>query len=1275
MGHSSYLQTSFLGGEWAPEIQGRTETDAYKTGLNKCSNYYPIEQGSLLRRQGFQLVGHTKAGAAGRVKGFDLTGSPLQLEFTNGWLRFILGPSFLANGVSDLVSISTATPAVVTTKAAHGYTTGDTVFFTLKSLHSISSTLFNRQFVATVTGASTFSIADALTGAAIDGSTIGWTAPVISGTYQVTRIAELVSPYIGGDWAGCTFVQDEASIIIFHNKYATRVITRVSTGFGFAIGLYTYADGPYLPINSTATTLTPSATNGTITVTASAITGINGGLGFQSTDVGRFIRMYNAPAAWDATKATYAVGDQVLYVDGNSYTAIKAGSHQTGVVPTNIDHWALLAFLPYWTWMKITVFTDTTHVTAVVQQSTSTTQAATFNILPTTNWRLGLYSTTTGWPTCGTYHEGRLWLAGVTVNRIDGSVSDLYGTFSPTGDDGTVGDGSAISGVVKANENNPIMWLAADDAGLLFGTTTSEWKIKASNLDDPLTPASSTPRRLTKWGSANIQPLAVHKMHLFVQRMQRKVIEFGHPGAEAGALYQAMEDANLSLTGSHLSVGGIAELAWTAEPKPIVWARRADGQLIGMTYLRDGQKLTAGWHQHPLGHGRIVESLSSGPSIDQLTDRLFLVTKDTTTNVRWIEMQTDVFDDNKLDYQGFFVDGGVVPPSAKVATVAVEGFSGVRAWGFWPLNGKTVSATFGGLDAGDAVVSNGVADFPFNAALGWTLAYLTSLGLQVGATLALIDATGIAGTSSYTDESGKLLCYNAPTGLVSGVTGVEALIDFTRGRVMAWKEGSATTVGLRVWPIDDHGTETLEVPRNTLLNSSSFPTNDDGYVLTPSTIDYLGNLYIQTGVNNRFFLSKIDAASLVRVGQISYQFPTNICFPQAMCPVKGAGNTLLLCGFKDVAVFSTDTFSAVPLLAAVVDEVRSNVCPGPQYSDTGVGYVIGHPNYNLGASAGAMGFYQVTTTVFSTVMTKVGTITPAQIDATWTNISNEFGMAWDQTDGNILMQVSTTDAVTNKYYIVKINATTAAIMWACPVNNIDIYSFTNMNRSYIANGKYCFMSPTLVGGLCRVYTVNTVTGTATFSDFNGITKSGGQWFDSRTGTITFFGSYINSAAPPTKIGDWFGVPNTTFTSQWARLGIIAPYASITSNPQQQLQIGTAIGTTFTSQAQLLRPDHGPDAGARTGPAFGKQRRNHWFAAFLNRTQNIKFGVDFAGTLHQAKLATKGGTAIAPSTLFSGILSDTIQDDYSFDGMISWQQTRPTPGQILAVGGYIQAQDK
>jgi hypothetical protein len=69
------------------------------------------------------------------------------------------------------------------------------------------------------------------------------------------------------------------------------------------------------------------------------------------------------------------------------------------------------------------------------------------------------------------------------------------------------------------------------------------------------------------------------------------------------------------------------------------------------------------------------------------------------------------------------------------------------------------------------------------------------------------------------------------------------------------------------------------------------------------------------------------------------------------------------------------------------------------------------------------------------------------------------------------------------------------------------------------------------------------------------------------------------------------------------------------------------------------------------------------------------GTDFGQTLKPTKLTVTGGTSLAQPGLFSGVISDTLNDDYSKNGMPAWQQTRPVPGQILVVGGYIETQDK
>lgn len=701
MAKSSYVQSSFTGGEWAAEVQGRAEENAYKTGMNKCLNYYPVVQGALTRRQGIQRLGYTRAGPA-RCVAFDVPANQVVLEFTNdglagltdvGHIRFWQGTRYLTNEVRNVTSISTANPAVVTVSASETWSTGDNVFFSFNygkagdAAPNVAGLAF-KAFPITVISGTTFSIP-------IDGSTLGWLGPSSpSANYTVSRIAELVSPYItatssafqgvNGEWEFCSFCQDESQLIITHPRFAPRTLqVTPGSGFGFTLNTLTLYDGPYLDINTTTTTLTPSAISGTITVTASATTGINGGQGFLSTDVGRHIRMWSAPAPWDRTSNAYVIGSVVLYTDGNAYVALKndngpASNNGVAAPPGNVDHWALIGNPSTWCWLIITVVTDTTHVTATIQQSTTTANNTMYNALATSIWQLGLYSDTTGYPTVGTFHENRLYLAGQTPNRVDGSMvggsslTNAYGTFSPTTDDGTVGDANAVAAIAKTNRNNTILWLSSDDQGLLIGFLTEEGKFKASNLDDPITPSSVQFRRLTNYGSApgwpdpipqpsttifgtypspdatiqtgqqavspagyGVQPVLAGRMHLFVQRMQRKVIEMGHP-TEAGTFYMPNTVTDLTLTAPHLTVTGVQEMAYVQNPKPVLWARRRDGALIGATYMRDRDNLIVGWHEHLLGKvstqtvPRVVRSMCSAPSLDQTTDFLYVVTTDGT---------------------------------------------------------------------------------------------------------------------------------------------------------------------------------------------------------------------------------------------------------------------------------------------------------------------------------------------------------------------------------------------------------------------------------------------------------------------------------------------------------------------------------------------------------------------------------------------------------------------------------------------------------------------
>ena len=164
---------------------------------------------------------------------------------------------------------------------------------------------------------------------------------------------EISTPYLEAELFDLKFAQSADVMYITHPNHEVEKLSR--TGHtNWTLTDVDFTDGPYLSTNSTTTTLTPaSAAVGTsVNFTASAVTGINNGDGFQTTDVGRLI------------------------------------SFNSGIA-------------------KITGRTNTTVVVCTILTAFANTDAK-------TDWKLGAFSDTTGHPSCVSFFEQRLVFAGTT---------------------------------------------------------------------------------------------------------------------------------------------------------------------------------------------------------------------------------------------------------------------------------------------------------------------------------------------------------------------------------------------------------------------------------------------------------------------------------------------------------------------------------------------------------------------------------------------------------------------------------------------------------------------------------------------------------------------------------------------------------------------------------------------------------------------------------------------------------------------------------------------
>lgn len=334
-----------------------------------------------------------------------------------------------------------------------------------------------------------------------------------------------------------------------------------------------------------------------------------------------------------------------------------------------------------------------------------------------TTWRIGAYGGPNGYPTCGCWAEGRLWLGGAIPNRFDASVSNgISGAtvnFAPTDQFGTVADNAAVDLTLNSNSVNPIRWMKSSLEGVIIGTQNGEVLVQAPTTG-PISPSNIVARVMTKHGSADIEPVRTPHTLIIVKRYAQKLLELF-----ADAFSGKYSAPNLADKAEHIVANGISEISFTEATTPILWGYDTLGSLFGVTYKRDTLTTSNppdfyGWHRHVLGTGRIVESICSGASVGGDLDALTLVTNDPTTNIRHVEVLADIPNETTPFPNSWFLDDAVTPSSTSTTNVASAGapYGGLTINGLWHLNGKTVQVFAGGLDCGDrGPGTDGFTDF------------------------------------------------------------------------------------------------------------------------------------------------------------------------------------------------------------------------------------------------------------------------------------------------------------------------------------------------------------------------------------------------------------------------------------------------------------------------------------------------------------------------------------------------------------------------------------
>jgi len=452
--------TNFTGGELSPRLDGRTDLTKYSSGCSTLENLVVYPHGSAARRPGSTFIAEVAdSDNKTRLIPFEFsTTQTYMLEFSNLKMRVYKDKGAVLEGDKTITGITQANPAVVTA-TSHGYSNGDEVL--ISGVSGMTEVNGKRFLVADKT-TNTFELQDK---DGVDINSTGFTAYSSGGVSN--KVFELATPYTTAQLFDLKFAQSADVMYITHPAHEVEKLSR--TGHtSWTLTDVDFTKGPMQDANTTDTTLNPGATAvGTgVSLAASATTGINGGSGFQSTDVGRFVFLHEGYA-------------------------------------------------------KITGVTDTTNATIEILTTLSASTA-------TASWQLGAFSDTTGHPSCVTFFEQRLVFAGTTdqPQTIFFSKSGDYENMDAN-IGGTVADDDAIIYTIASNQVNAIRFMTATRT-LIIGTAGGEFTVSGGGTDSAITPTNILIKKQSNHGSANVDAISVGNATLFLQRAKRKIRELAY---------------------------------------------------------------------------------------------------------------------------------------------------------------------------------------------------------------------------------------------------------------------------------------------------------------------------------------------------------------------------------------------------------------------------------------------------------------------------------------------------------------------------------------------------------------------------------------------------------------------------------------------------------------------------------------------------------------------------------------------------------------------------
>lgn len=714
MAKTTIIQSNLNAGELSPPLEGHIDLDRYANGVKTMLNAIPQIEGGARRRFGFRQMAPTKTTGATRLVPFVFSKSQAYfIELGDSYARF-----YSVNGQIQQagVPIEIATPWAASKVFEIEYAQGsDTMFVAhpsmpmkrlvriLQTAWTISDAPFDpipideigMRPAATLTLSSTApgAATATLSAATLLASDVGRNIVAGPGVASITAVTSSTSAsvMITSAFTAASFAPNAWKIDGSPRVAITPSASKPANG-----ALSLIADGPGVTVSSV------SLSGTTMTLDTDGPHGLSAGQqfvlsGFESAGLDGLYAVSSAPSASQIIftfngqlLSGSALGTLYAYATGSAWRASDVGSFVTingGLV-------------------EITQYVAPYKVYGRIVKELAAKLTA-----PPDSWSLksAMWNQTDGYPTAISLYQQRLYAAGSAgfPERIWASSIGLYYDFTPGTD-----DSDAFSYDVASDQVNQIMHLAS--ARIMTVLTQGEEFTVDGGSGTAVTPTNLNVRSQSIYGSAQARPVRVGNELIFAQRAAKKIRSMAYDFNT-----DSFRSQNLTRLAAHITGPGIVDIAFQAEPTPVVWMVRADGVLVSMTYDRDEN--VCGFARHTTDG--VFKAVCCIPGDEG--DVLFAVVQRTVNGatVQYVER----------------LDAAVQTDAAIVGTSDAGG----TVWtNLSALEGKTCDVKADGVYMGQFTVTGGQVTLP-------RAAKLFEIGLHYDSTIGLLtpNLSGGLGTS------------------------------------------------------------------------------------------------------------------------------------------------------------------------------------------------------------------------------------------------------------------------------------------------------------------------------------------------------------------------------------------------------------------------------------------------------------------------------------------------------------------------------------------------